>query len=182
MGWLVLAGCLALVSVGLRGIFSLITLLMVAVVRYHRPTQSSSPNSPSIRKWSKMTFKCSAGGASPPLPPRAGQHRSPVQQDSQVKPQNKYFTGRFKERFYSQNTSKRQLSKCVFSRRARREGFCGRSGRKASAAQPTFTELTGSEALDKPLQDMISYVIRSVKMVAVMEVVRLSFRWPGITK
>ena len=179
MGWLVLAGCLALVSVGLRGIFSLITLLMVAVVRYHRPTQSSSPK---IRKWSKMTLKCVAGGASPPLPPRACQHRPSVQQDSQVKPQNKYFTGRFKERFYSHNTSKRQLSKCVFSRRARREGFCGRSGRKASAAQPTFTELTGSEALDKPLQDMISYVIRSVKMVAVMEVVRLSFRWPGITK
>ena len=105
MGWLVLAGCLALVSVGLRGIFSLITLLMVAVVRYHRPTQSSSPNSPSIRKWSKMTLKCVAGGASPPLPPRAGQHRPSVQQDSQVKPQNKYFTGRFKERFYSHNTS-----------------------------------------------------------------------------
>ena len=130
-----------------------------------------------------MTLKCVAGGASPPLPPRACQHRPSVQQDSQVKPQNKYFTGRFKERFYSQN--KRQLSRCVFSRRARREGFCGRSGRKASAAQPTFTELTGSEALDKPLQDMISYVIRSVKMisyvimlakmVAVMEVVRLSF-------
>ena len=75
--------------------------------------------------------------------------------------------------------------KVFFSRRARREGFCGRSGRKASAAQPTFTELTGSEALDKPLQDMISYVIRSAKiisyvirsakMVAVMEVVRLYF-------
>ena len=61
-----------------------------------------------------MTLKCVAGGASPPLPPRAGQHRPSVQQDSQVKPQNKYFTGRFKERFYSHNTSKRQLSRCVF--------------------------------------------------------------------
>ena len=40
-----------------------------------------------------------------------------------------------------------------------------RAGRKASAAQPTFTELTGSEALDQPLQDMISYIIRSVKML-----------------
>ena len=39
VGWLVLAVCLALVSVGLRGIFSLLTLLFVAVVRYCQPSQ-----------------------------------------------------------------------------------------------------------------------------------------------
>ena len=80
--------------------------------------QVSSANSVIItkskRKWSKMTLKCVAGGASPPLPPRAGQHRPSVQQDSQVKPQNKYFTGRFKERFYSHNTSKKDNFQSVF--------------------------------------------------------------------
>ena len=44
----------------------------------------------------------------------------------------------------------------------------GRPGRKASATQPTFTELTGSEALDQPLQDMISYIIRLVKVMMLM--------------
>jgi len=103
VGWLVLAVCLALVSVGLRGIFSLLTLLFVAVVSvllvallmlFHHGQISTDPLCSRIR------------------------------------------------------------------RRARREGLGTRANRKASAAQPTFTELTGSEALDQPLQDMISYIIR----------------------
>ena len=61
---------------------------------------------------------------------------------------------------------KKQFSNMkYFCRRARREGLSSRAGRKASATQPTFTELTGSEALDQPLQDMISYIIRSVEML-----------------
>ena len=66
---------------------------------------------------------------------------------------------RIKRHFYNNRKS--------FCRRARREGLSSRAGRKASATQPTFTELTGSEALDQPLQDMISYIIRSVEMLMV---------------
>ena len=63
---------------------------------------------------------------------------------------------------------KKVVFNIFFCRRARREGLGGRAGRKALAAQPTFTELTGSEALDQPLQDMISYIIRSLKMLLML--------------
>ena len=67
VGWLVLAVCLALVSVGLRGIFSLLTLFFVAVVRY---IASQGRSNVTINHINAKTIQRAVGGASYALPPR----------------------------------------------------------------------------------------------------------------